>query len=386
MAKRRHSHDEELPFVALMDTMTNVVGVLIIVLVMIGISLANSVSKILSELPPVTKDELHKLITEITDKTPKQDPQKIDEEMQKLAQELKKKEEALKSMDLSPEKQNAKLMDLDDLRKQLDEARKQRDSKKAEVEKQLAEVDKLKALLDTTPVYTPPPATVVKMPNPRQMPQNAVIQRFLLANGRINFLNDEEYLKLVTKQIETNMKAVLNKEVPVKTAAGAPAMVKDRSGRLVPQVRTILDQKKLVDLFNKLRIGTRELKLELIPTPTSPRIPFRLTPTSPEAGEDLAQIKNQASVFQRLMRKFKAEPNSVVWFHVYKDSMDLFLTAREVPDALGVPVAWDIYSTPYYQKTVAQFEVDFTPPKATPPNPNAPPPAVAIKPPAATLD
>lgn len=385
MAKRRHGHDEELPFVALMDTMTNVVGVLIIVLVMIGISLANSVSKILSELPPVTKEQLQKLLKEVVDKTPKEDPKKIDEDTKKLEQDLKKNLEALKSMDLSAEKQNVKLMDLDALRKQLDERKKERDVKKADVEKQLAELDKLKALLDTTPVYTPPPATIVKLPNPRPMPQNAVIQRFLVANGRINYLNDEEYLKLVTKQIETNMKTLINREERIKTATGAPAMVKDKSGKMVPQTKIVLDQKKLNELFNRLRIGTRELKLELIPVPTSPRIPFRLTPTSPEAGDDLAQVKNPASVFQRLMRKFKSEPNTVVWFHVYKDSMDLFLNAREVPDQLGVPVAWDIYGTPYFAKTIAQFEVDFTPPKAVPPNPNAPP-AVAIKPPTATLD
>ena len=120
MAKRRHGHDEELPFVALMDTMTNVVGVLIIVLVMIGISLANSVSKILSELPPVTKEQLQKLLKEVVDKTPKEDPKKIDEDTKKLEQDLKKNLEALKSMDLSAEKQNVKLMDLDALRKVLD--------------------------------------------------------------------------------------------------------------------------------------------------------------------------------------------------------------------------------------------------------------------------
>ena len=47
MARRKRHSEEELPFVALMDTMTNVVGVLIIVLVMIGISLANAVKKCL---------------------------------------------------------------------------------------------------------------------------------------------------------------------------------------------------------------------------------------------------------------------------------------------------------------------------------------------------
>jgi hypothetical protein len=58
MAKRRHGGESELPFVALMDTMTNVVGVLTIVLVMIGISLAKAVRKVLSELPPVTTETI----------------------------------------------------------------------------------------------------------------------------------------------------------------------------------------------------------------------------------------------------------------------------------------------------------------------------------------
>ena len=61
MSRRKPHHEEELPFVALMDTMTNVVGVLIIVLVFVGIGLATSVKKVLSDLPPVTVEEHEKL-------------------------------------------------------------------------------------------------------------------------------------------------------------------------------------------------------------------------------------------------------------------------------------------------------------------------------------
>ena len=59
MAKRKHE-EHELPFVALMDTMTNVVGVLIIVLVMVGLSVANVVKTVLEDLPPVTPEELER--------------------------------------------------------------------------------------------------------------------------------------------------------------------------------------------------------------------------------------------------------------------------------------------------------------------------------------
>jgi len=68
MAKRKKHAEEELPFVALMDTMTNVVGVLLIVLVMVGISISSTVKKILSDLPPITVEEFQKLVQQLKDK------------------------------------------------------------------------------------------------------------------------------------------------------------------------------------------------------------------------------------------------------------------------------------------------------------------------------
>src|SRR6266853_728419 len=181
MAKKSGHHEEELPFVALMDTMTNVVGVLIIVLVMVGIGLARSVNKVLSELPPVTEEEHAKLKKEVTETKPKHDPKKVDEDNAKLEKDLKKVTETLKTMDVTKDKQQVKLIDIDDLEKQLAERKKERDKKKADVEKMLGDLDKLKQQLDTTPVYAPPPAMVVKLPNPRPMPDKAEIHRFLVA-------------------------------------------------------------------------------------------------------------------------------------------------------------------------------------------------------------
>jgi hypothetical protein len=383
MAKRRSSEGDALNLDSLMDTVTNVVGVLMIVLIMVSLNIANSVSKILSELPPVAIEQLEQLKKKIVDTTPKQDPTKVEEETKKLEQDLKKIVEELNTLDLSAQKQNVKLMDLDEMRKKLDDTKKQRDLKKIETDKLLAEIDKLKALLDTTPVYTPPPATVVKLPNPRAMPEKAVMQRFLVANGKVLYLNDEEYMKLVTAEIEKNEKSLIHSEVEVKGADGAVVMVKDRFGKMVPRTKVILDQKKLAAHFERLRIGTRELKLELVVTPTSARIPMRLTPL-PEGGETKEEIKNPAAVFQRAMRKFKSEPDNVVWFLVYKDSVDTYLVAREVADEIGVPVGWELYANNYYQRPITTYEVDYTPP----PKPTTPPtvPGVRIAPPKATLD
>ena len=382
MARRPH-HEEELPFVALMDTMTNVVGVLIIVLVMIGIGLARSVNKVLSDLPPVTVDEHIKLVKEVTESKPKADPQKVDEESAKLQKDMKKAIEDLKTMEVSKDKQKIKIVDLDDLEKQLAERKKERDAKKAAVDKLLTDLDKLKAQLDTTPVYVPPPATVVKLPNPRPMPDKAEVQHFLVAGGRIIFTNDEQFSDLVEAELKRAETTIALSRETVKGPDGKPVMVKDpKSGHLSQQRKIVFDPKKLAEYFARARLGSREIKIDVIPAPNSPRIPMKLTPL-PNAGETIDQAKILVSGFQTLLKKFKTNPKAVVWFHVYKDSIPTYLAAREIADQMGVPVGWDIYGNPAFVRNMpAEYSVPYT---ATPP-PAAAPGAVTIAPPKTTLD
>lgn len=382
MARRGGHTEEELPFVALMDTMTNVVGVLIIVLVMVGIGLARSVNKVLSELPPVTIEEYEKLKKEFDASQPKEDPKAVEEEAKKLEQELKKTTETLQTLDLTKEKQNVKLVDLDDLQKQIDERKKERDEKKKSVEAMLAEVDKLKLRLDTTPVYVPPPATIVKLPNPRPMPENAELRRFLVMGGKILFLNDEQFADLLEqdlKRAETTM--AISKET-VKGADGKPVMVKDKSGRSSPQRKIVFDPKKLTDHFARARLGSREIKIEVPLSPSSPRIPMRLVPV-PGAGETIEQARSLVSVFQTQLKRVKADPKGVVWFHVFKDSIETYLAARDIADQMSVPVGWELTSNAYYSRSMpAEYSVPFTAAAPKPPAPGD----VTIPPPKSMLD
>jgi hypothetical protein len=381
MARKPHA-EEELPFVALMDTMTNVVGVLIIVLVMVGIGLARSVNKILSELPPVTKEEHAKLKKEVTEAKPKQDPEKVEEETKKLEQDLKKVTETLKTMDVTKDKQQVKIIDIDDLEKQLEEKKKERDKRKTEVEKMLADLDKLKQQLDTTPVYVPPPATVVKLPNPRPMPPEAEISRFLVAGGKVLFLNDEQFFDLLEQDLKRGESTLAISKETVKGADGKPVMVKDKTGRSSPQRKIVFDAKKLTDHFARARLGSRDIKIEVPLSPSSPRIPMRLVPV-PGAGETVEQARNLVSVFQTQLKRVKANAKGVVWFHVFKDSIETYLATRDIADQMGVPVGWDLTTNLYYSRSMpAEYSVPFT---ATAPKPGAPT-AVTIAPPKTTLD
>jgi hypothetical protein len=380
MARRGGHSEEELPFVALMDTMTNVVGVLIIVLVMVGIGLARSVNKVLSELPPVTVEEHAKLKREVEETKPKNDPVKVDQENAKLEQDLKKSTETLKTLDVTTEKQQVKLIDVDDLQKQLEAKKKERDSRKTSVEKMLAEVDQLKARLDTTPIYRPPPSVVVKLPNPRPMPEKAEIHRFLVAGGKILYIDEEAFLGLAEQELKRGEASMTVSRDLVKGPDGKTVMVKDKTGRLVPQKKIIYDPKKITDHFTRLRFGSREIKVEVAPSPNSPRIPVKMIP-APNSGETIEQARTLISVYQTALKKLKINPKAVIWFHVFKDSIETYLQARDIADQLGMPVGWELYGSNFFVRNLPnEFEVAHTP------RPPGPVPTVSIAPPKTTLD
>lgn len=375
MAKRSGGDDAALNLDSLMDTVTNVVGVLMIVLIMVSLNIAMSVNKILSELPPVTKEQLEKLKEEVEAQKVPQDPKKLEEEIVKTQDDLKKINDELKTMDTTSDQQDSKVVDLAELQAQLEKRTKERDERKVVLDNMIDELEKLKARLDTTPVYVPPAATVVKLPNPRPIPQNAVYQRFLVMGDRVVYLNDAEFMRVISDGIDKQKKALAYPN-PIKNAFGEVIMAGGKP-------KEFLDRKKVQAFFaDRLRLSTKDLKVELVGAINSSRMNMRLS-LQPGGGESLADIKNPGSVFQRAMRRFGSEQNTVVWFYVHKDAIATYLSARDIADESKVACGWELTSNEYFQRQVQTFEVDFTPAKPQPP---PPPGTIRIAPPKATLD
>ncbi|MDB6139307.1 MAG: hypothetical protein JWO94_2379 [Verrucomicrobiaceae bacterium] len=185
-----------------MDTMTNVVGVLIIVLVMVGITLAASVKKILSDLPPVTLEAHEALKKIMAANSPKEDPQKLEEDQKKMEQVLAAAIENLKTLDVSRESQQIKFIDLDALQKQIAGSKKERDAKKIQNDTLVSQVEKAKALLDQTPVYVPPAATVIRLPNPRPYPAKPNETKVLVAKQGALYFNQADFLNPIVDGLE----------------------------------------------------------------------------------------------------------------------------------------------------------------------------------------
>lgn len=201
MSKRKHE-EQELPFVALMDTMTNVVGVLIIVLVMVGLSVASAVKKVLSDLPPVTPEELQKIVEQVKELPKLQNPEEVEKQKEQAETDLKKAIEELKTVDTSDMQSKMKFMDLDVFKKQLEERRKERELSKAETDKVLTELERLKALLDQTPEFKPPPPTYVRLPNPRPYPEKPVETRILVAKQGVLTFSQTKFLQPILDGME----------------------------------------------------------------------------------------------------------------------------------------------------------------------------------------
>ncbi len=203
MAKKKAGGGEELNLDSLMDAVTNVVGVLMIVFVVMALNTARAVQKILSDLPPVTPEE-HKKMEEEVKKLPPPpaDPKKLEEDKKIAEEQMKKAVEDLKTIDTADLQNKIKFMDLDAFQKQLEERKKEREAKKAETDKLLTEAERLKALLDQTPVYQPPPPTYVRLPNPRPYPEKPVETRVLVAKQGVLTFSVSKFMQPILDGME----------------------------------------------------------------------------------------------------------------------------------------------------------------------------------------
>ncbi|MCB9937645.1 MAG: hypothetical protein H6823_05350, partial [Planctomycetaceae bacterium] len=206
---------------SLLDTMTNVVGILVMVLIATQLGVKDAVSRI------ADSDVV--------------DPAMVEAAKEKLLL-TKQQREAVEAQlsDLKPVDDSAIKVQLADLRRKLDETRAtldqekavanqfalkiEEDTKKAEqakkkiqevadaeakrealqddLRKMLEEEATLKAMLDDTPVQEAPPPKVVTLPDPRPAPEGAREVTFLCTNNRVYPIAADDWRDTIRKKAE----------------------------------------------------------------------------------------------------------------------------------------------------------------------------------------
>jgi hypothetical protein len=372
MAKRRHEHGAELPFVALMDTMTNVVGVLTIVLVMMGISIAHAVRKILSDLPPATLAqiaEVRKSLDQITaEKTAGETqlatlaklPAKGD-----IAAELGRLESQLKD-------KNIKLFNLDALRKESTTRNAELGSKQSALAALITERDRLKALLDNTPVVKPPPAKIVRIPNSRDIPADAKLYYCYVRGDQVHLVDPETARQMVMAEFEREKRNFIQQKIKVPRKPD----------------RIVYDQRKIAKYFADRNLTVRGQKITVPENKFWTALNYRIDLAPDKGDASLADMNQPKGRFHQIAFKLSSYDRIALVFKVHPNGFETYLKAREIADSMRIPCGWEVDGGTAFSAPL-DFEVnrlENPPPPAAPAAPPAPPAPTAPPAPKRRLD
>lgn len=375
MKALRRDDDDDGGLDSLLDTMTNVVGILVLVLIMTQLGVSETINEVTAK-SQVTAEDIEaakaKMATladeqtklkEQTESLSEFDLDAAKEQLKRLQQMLETRKKLL--ADQSKEANEFSLaIDRDRKaaeknKKEIADTKKKRDELQGNLEKSLARRAELKALLDKTPRRTgPAPAKVVTIPNPRPAPQGARQVILICAGNKVYPMN----LDGIRKDAEV------------------------RSKQLITRLKLNLDPKKGIDpekfskVYTKFKNSSDDFfDVEFyVADKRWPRL--KLTPNGKGATD--AELRRTNSRIRRILstldpQKFYAR------FYVLPDSFDVYLTARQVLSQAGVLAGWEPQSEQWVFTTGVGGGIELGPPR--PPNPN-PPPTGPPKKPANVID
>jgi|GEM_PF-6235576 len=260
MARIKKSEDEGVNLDSLMDALTNVVGILIIVFILVQLNVAQAVKKILSELPDVTEVQLSELEVD-AEKASKEAKyleeswkEKEDPSKATYAQLLAAKEEA-KRLEETQKKLNVNYIDVDSLKSKQIELEKAIADKETQEVALLEKIEQLEKAVDDTPVYVAKQSKVVRMPNPRPLPEDGKEYKFLIANNKITYINEAFYHDQAVEEIRALREKALFRSPPrdpyegqLKAALGDNADI----GRVWPAFEALSSHFQTYDIIKGL--------------------------------------------------------------------------------------------------------------------------------------
>ena len=352
---------------SLLDTMTNVLGILVLVIVTTQLDVKEAVERIAASdvVQPealeaarqklaLTKDQAERIQARLGT-APAVDTgtveveidslrRRIDETRASLAESTKTANEYA----LRIEQDKKKVAAAQKLLMELKETEPKRMELKTDLEKALKEEARLKAMLDRTPAQKAPPPKTVTLPDPRPAPEGARPVTFLCTGN--------EVYPIAADDLRTAIARVAEQVVASKQLDGGPEV-----GVNFEKFKTEL-RRQARNLRNDL------FDIEVYAAGIYPRL--RFTPR-PKKGFHEGQVTNPRGEFQKLLASLDPE-KYYVQFVVLPDSFEVYLAARAVTDRAGLLSGWDPQPAEYQYTTHLGGPILFGP-KPPPPDPNAKP-------------
>ncbi|NND99691.1 MAG: hypothetical protein HKN47_20425 [Pirellulaceae bacterium] len=366
MAVRRSGNDDDDGGLdSLLDTMTNVVGILVLVLIVTQMSVADVVSKVIQE-NQVDTEQLETVKAELREKKEEEkdleriliSPLDIDSEKQK--EELQKKKELLerrkKLLEEKKKEQNQfalkikedKAMAEANLKKIADTEAK-RNELQTLITTTLDEKAKLEAMLSKTPRKPAPADIKVSIPNPRPPPQGAKQVPIICAENKVYPLNIEVFRKRAELRAKEIIARARIQKDPVKGYDPAT---------FAKFWEKLKDQDMFFDVEYYI-VANRHLRLRFIPR-------------EGRGGTD-RQLINPRSAVRAEYLNLIDPAQYYARFYVLPDSYDVYVTARRLFNKSGLLSGWDPQNQDWQYTSHVPGGIELGPPIEKKPAPPGPP-------------
>ena len=399
MARRRRA-DDDRGMDSLMDALTNVVGILLLILIVSSLGISAAVKKVVENLPEVTEEELEAMKVS-RDKTLK-NLQELQITKQNTEDNLPTEEEkAVITAEIDEiEKNNKdladKTADIEEWKRKVDEE----EEKKIENDENVKVADlrnqELSAILAQTPKVEVKVAKEVLMPNPRLADDNARALYIVLKSNKLYFVGDPYEHALKIRDVidqnfsdlaydgkafgsytyslkgmkktdwgsyaalteDFNLTRTAEKEltawsvINTKFMTQAGEMQDDRSvlkrmfgndNRKEFQVHKFrFDMKKLTTFFGDGKFGPKDFKY-FISKGGGDKVKFSLGPRE-EGGWTPEQFLAPGSEFETFCKSAAINRGTLFYYYVAPDSFDAYLQARAKSESFRIPAGWTIWA------------------------------------------
>ncbi len=361
---------------SLLDTMTNVVGILVILLAVTQLGVGDAVKRIRGAMIEVSAEEFEQLQVRAAE---------VDELLVEQAdagaaaiKEQKVDSATLSTVNNLVAELNVAIARLSELQVEADETRaliaerqKQVDELQEKIVQTDQEVADLGEQLAGTQELEIPPDQVVRLPNPREVPKGWEEVLFMCRGGRIMPIDHDYLLKRAHSAIARTSRA---RRTPI---------IRLGQGNEDKRKGVPVDCKILTEAFEERNIGNANFRIHIEVKGQTPQLLYKLRE---DAGETAEEILDQRSKYRAQIRRIAR--NQYARFLVWPDSFEVYLAAREISEERNLAAGWELrhenseYRRPLVDKRGGPvYCADVKPPPQqpkpkTPPKPPAPDPAL----------
>lgn len=382
---RRKSEGVGLNLDSLMDTLTNVVGLLVLLLVFLQLGLGDAVKSIREKNPGLfglSEQDVEK--AKETEKVQEDLRKKLDEQRAEAERAVKKIQDSLaaEKSKLPPQPVAATTMKAEEVQKLVDEHRKKADTLQGEFSKMDEQLAKLLAMLATTPDPKAPSNTAVTLPDPHAVPAGYEPLYLFCKENRIICVNLPALRNAGADRIEANRSSFEWKSSEDKgklsTGRGLQGAQKANVKSADIAKAIIYDGKKIQDAFNVKSMVYQDFKLSFKSYDTSASLNMLLEPLD-NRGETKADLSGSHSKYIGMLSSIRAKKQKVfAQFLVSADSFEIYLEARALLAKYEIPAGWQILYGPKWEVGLAQpikvYQRVVPPPQPAPTTPAKPAP------------